>query len=178
MTVPRPNHIRLPTQPSANDIFSTSALDSKSPSPSSSYISPLHVNTNDEDLSGGSHLLREPMSGLGSLGRMPQRPSSGLLRGSHSASSFRKPSAASGWVGRRQSRASTISRRLMSSVTAPDSVGEIIEQDPGHPWMEEPPAIPALVPGIRPAYSTPLPYLPMLVLCIVSPHFCRTHIGT
>lgn len=30
------------------------------------------------------------------------------------------------------------------------------------------PKLPTLVPGIRPAYSTPLPVLPMLVLCIVS----------
>ena len=30
--------------------------------------------------------------------------------------------------------------------------------------------LPTLVPGIRPAYSTPLPVLPMVVLCIVS-HF-------
>jgi hypothetical protein len=28
--------------------------------------------------------------------------------------------------------------------------------------------LPSLVPGIRPAYSTPLPVLPMVVLCIVS----------
>ena len=28
--------------------------------------------------------------------------------------------------------------------------------------------LPTLVPGIRPAYSTPLPVLPMVVLCIVS----------
>lgn len=28
--------------------------------------------------------------------------------------------------------------------------------------------LPTLVPGIRPAYSTPLPVLPMIVLCIVS----------
>jgi hypothetical protein len=32
----------------------------------------------------------------------------------------------------------------------------------------EAPKLPTLVPGIRPAYSTPLPILPMLVLCIVS----------
>jgi hypothetical protein len=31
----------------------------------------------------------------------------------------------------------------------------------------EAPKLPTLVPGIRPAYSTPLPVLPMLVLCIV-----------
>jgi hypothetical protein len=29
------------------------------------------------------------------------------------------------------------------------------------------PKLPTLVPGIRPAYSTPLPVLPMVVLCIV-----------
>jgi len=32
--------------------------------------------------------------------------------------------------------------------------------------------LPTLVPGIRPAYSTPLPVLPMIVLCIVSRLFC------
>lgn len=29
-------------------------------------------------------------------------------------------------------------------------------------------AIPSLLPNIRPAYATPLPVLPMVVLCIVS----------
>jgi hypothetical protein len=33
---------------------------------------------------------------------------------------------------------------------------------------DEVPKLPTLVPGIRPAYSTPLPTLPMVVLCIVS----------
>jgi hypothetical protein len=33
--------------------------------------------------------------------------------------------------------------------------------------------LPTLVPGIRPAYSTPLPTLPMVVLCIVSRPFNR-----
>lgn len=32
---------------------------------------------------------------------------------------------------------------------------------------EDVPKLPTLVPGIRPAYSTPLPMLPMIVLCIV-----------
>jgi len=35
---------------------------------------------------------------------------------------------------------------------------------------DEGPKLPTLVPGIRPAYSTPLPMLPMIVLCIVSAH--------
>lgn len=34
---------------------------------------------------------------------------------------------------------------------------------------EDAPKLPSLVPGIRAAYSTPLPMLPMVVLCIVSP---------
>jgi hypothetical protein len=33
--------------------------------------------------------------------------------------------------------------------------------------------LPTLVPGIRPAYSTPLPVLPMVVLCIVSLVMCQ-----
>lgn len=37
--------------------------------------------------------------------------------------------------------------------------------------VEGKPAIPALVPGIRPAYSTPLPLLAMIVLSIVSSFF-------
>lgn len=39
------------------------------------------------------------------------------------------------------------------------------------PGIEEEgkPAIPTLLPNIRPAYATPLPVLPMVVLCIVSP---------
>lgn len=32
---------------------------------------------------------------------------------------------------------------------------------------DDTPKLPTLVPGIRPAYSTPLPALPMIVLCIV-----------
>jgi hypothetical protein len=35
---------------------------------------------------------------------------------------------------------------------------------------EEPLKLPTLVPGIRPAYSSPLPVLPMIVLCIASTH--------
>lgn len=37
-----------------------------------------------------------------------------------------------------------------------------------HEVDDEAPKLPSLVPGIRPAYSTPLPTLPMVVLCIVS----------
>lgn len=50
------------------------------------------------------------------------------------------------------SKASTLAREALMSA--------------GH--EEGKPAIPSLLPNIRPAYSTPLPVLPMVVLCIVS----------
>lgn len=37
-----------------------------------------------------------------------------------------------------------------------------------HAFEDDDIKLPSLVPGIRPAYSTPLPVLPMVVLCIVS----------
>jgi hypothetical protein len=40
-------------------------------------------------------------------------------------------------------------------------------EDLGMDDDEEGTKLPTLVPGIRPAYSTPLPVLPMIVLCIV-----------
>jgi hypothetical protein len=51
------------------------------------------------------------------------------------------------------SRASTLARSVLLSPGIDD---------------EGKPAIPTLLPNIRPAYSTPLPVLPMVVLCIVS----------
>lgn len=41
-------------------------------------------------------------------------------------------------------------------------------EDLGLDDEDESTKLPTLVPGIRPAYSTPLPVLPMVVLCIVS----------
>jgi hypothetical protein len=41
-------------------------------------------------------------------------------------------------------------------------------EDLGLDDEDESTKLPSLVPGIRPAYSTPLPVLPMVVLCIVS----------
>jgi hypothetical protein len=38
--------------------------------------------------------------------------------------------------------------------------------------FDDVPKLPTLVPGIRPAYSTSLPMLPMVVLCIVSRRSC------
>lgn len=44
----------------------------------------------------------------------------------------------------------------------------IIHDDASDAGQVEDVKLPTLVPGIRPAYSTPLPALPMVVLCIVS----------
>lgn len=55
---------------------------------------------------------------------------------------------------RRMSKASTLARSVLLS--------------PGIDEEDGKPAIPTLLPNIRPAYSTPLPVLPMVVLCIVS----------
>jgi hypothetical protein len=46
-------------------------------------------------------------------------------------------------------------------------------EDLGLDDEDESTKLPTLVPGIRPAYSTPLPVLPMVVLCIVS-HLAST----
>lgn len=61
---------------------------------------------------------------------------------------------ADNYRARRMSKASTLARSVLLS-----------------PGIEEEgkPAIPTLLPNIRPAYATPLPVLPMVVLCIVSP---------
>lgn len=54
--------------------------------------------------------------------------------------------------------------RRVSRMTNPDGTDLDIPDE-----ELEAPKLPTLVPGIRPAYSTPLPVLPMVVLCLVSP---------
>lgn len=186
--LPRPNHIHLPPQPSGQDVFSSSqpyngaggvnshnygsALDS-APTPSatssvgnSPFGSPYGGGNGPDASSASAWNQQQSRASLGrrsTLGRNTANPVRSL-RGSTSRTSFRVPSATSGWVGRRQSRASTIGQRLWMSPG--QEVGEIAALRGSG---DEPAAIPALVPGIRPAYSTPLPTLPMVVLCIVSP---------
>lgn len=67
--------------------------------------------------------------------------------------SFSSAAHGDAYRARRMSRASTLARSVLLSPGIDD---------------EGKPAIPTLLPNIRPAYSTPLPVLPMVVLCIVS----------
>ncbi|KAL7424554.1 hypothetical protein Q5752_000238 [Cryptotrichosporon argae] len=61
---------------------------------------------------------------------------------------------------RRRSIRPSFSRQRHSSSRGPLGGGTADDDEHEHP------KIPTLVPGIRPAYSTPLPVLPMVVLCI------------
>jgi hypothetical protein len=73
----------------------------------------------------------------------------------HRRSSYR-PSFST--VGRSRSRRASRASRF----GVPIDDDDLFEEDAQ-------PKLPTLVPGIRPAYSTPLPTLPMVVLCIVRP---------
>lgn len=55
----------------------------------------------------------------------------------------------------------TVRSRRVSRAATTAGIDELVGE-------EVAPKLPTLVPGIRPAYSTPLPTLPMVVLCIVS----------
>ncbi|WVQ84654.1 hypothetical protein IAT38_006809 [Cryptococcus sp. DSM 104549] len=109
---------------------------------------------------------------------IPPRPTSGdILRGSALAIDTPSPSAsnhnlnsprslgraAGGSVplpkGRRHSTYGRSASRRISRGTPSGIVDELFADD-------EAPKLPTLVPGIRPAYSTPLPVLPMIVMCI------------
>lgn len=96
---------------------------------------------------GGSNLNVTPAN-------RKQSTSSTRLRNRASRSSINSPSV--GINSRRGSRATLGRNRDVTGLLSPGF-------DDGHT-----PKIPTLVPGIRPAYSTPLPVLPMVVLCIVS----------
>lgn len=83
-----------------------------------------------------------------------QSTSSTRLRNRASKSSFNSPNLG---LGNRRGSRSTVGRnRDVTGILSPG-----LDDGQG-------PKIPTLVPGIRPAYSTPLPVLPMVVLCIVS----------
>lgn len=67
--------------------------------------------------------------------------------------------------GRRSVRASfsTVGKNRRVSRAGTVGIDEMVQDE------DSAPKLPTLVPGIRPAYSTPLPTLPMIVLCIVGP---------
>ncbi|KAJ9116389.1 hypothetical protein QFC22_004830 [Naganishia vaughanmartiniae] len=142
MTSERPTHIKLPPQPTPSDVFSrqhNSALDT-APTPSdadSPATSPYRHSSTRGDTSNS----KGKRSTLGRASGGPaDRPSF--------SSAYRSTSG--NYRARRMSKASTLAREALMSAG----------NDEGKP------AIPSLLPNIRPAYSTPLPVLPMVVLCI------------
>lgn len=148
MASERPNHIKLPPQPAPGDVFSrqhNSALDT-APTPSDA--------ASDADSPAGSPYRRSSTRGdvpsskgkRSALGRPSER---GVDRQSFGSA---YGSTSGNYRARRMSKASTLAREALMSAG----------NDEGKP------AIPSLLPNIRPAYSTPLPVLPMVVLCIVS----------
>jgi hypothetical protein len=151
-----PSHIPLPPPP--NDVFSASALDDH---PSSSGENSGVNSPTSSPFHRGSSNHAVP-------GHHPDSQRRKASTRSHGQTFARGPrhSFASG-APRRMSRNSWVdSTRSRKGLFSP-SFGH-------HPGDEEgledemKPAIPSLAVGIRPAYSTPLPLLPMIVLCIVS----------
>ncbi|KAJ9099285.1 hypothetical protein QFC21_004166 [Naganishia friedmannii] len=146
MASERPTHIKLPPQPAPGDVFSrqhNSALDT-APTPSdaasdaeSPAASPYRQSSNLSDVSGSK-------GKRSTLGRASER------RVDRQSFSSAFGSTSGNYRARRMSKASTLAREAL--MTAGNDEGK--------------PAIPSLLPNIRPAYSTPLPVLPMVVLCI------------
>ncbi len=141
-----PAHIPLPPKPTVHDIFSSSALASDltpSSGVDSAVASPVHKKSQDlsADDTDGPSKSRSHRQSIGTRGR--NLSTSGARRMSRNS-----------WVD------SVGSRRALLSPSYGQERGE--DEDAAKP------AIPSLAVGIRPAYSTPLPLLPMIVLCIVS----------
>ncbi len=171
-----PSHIRLPPQPDPADVFSrntTSALSTTplTPSAPNTPISPRgspHIpgprksqskQTLNADVGGsGARTRRTTFMDVSPSGEDRMNPPRRQARTSFSSSTGRYPR------DRRMSRASTIGRRVSAAVSQAEG-GDGDGKDDGEV------AIPTLKLGIRPAYSTPLPLLPMVVLSVVSTEF-------
>ncbi|OCF41340.1 hypothetical protein I317_04821 [Kwoniella heveanensis CBS 569] len=142
MTATPPSKITLPPRPTATDLLADSALSTDTPSPT--------IQRGGVGISS-SHNLNSPnqsptvaRSGGSTLPRSNQ-PRRRSVR--HSFASY-------GRGGRRLSRG-------VNGTPGLDDIHDGLIDD-----EELTPKLPSLVPGIRPAYSTPLPVLPMIVMCI------------
>jgi hypothetical protein len=185
----KPSHIALPAKPTPQDVFSASALDSgHTPSSANESPSGTPVRRNQFDSLGSrrsqqqqqqqqqrSHL--SPSFGTGSSSRRPTfvEPVHPRLRGvSTTKDRPERQSFSSQIVNRRVSRAGSIASKRRA-LLGPGADGDEAGSQLG---AEGKPAIPALVPGIRPAYSTPLPLLAMTVLSIVSKQYRLNEVET
>lgn len=151
-----PSHIPLPPKPTLHDVFSSSALVSD-PTASSDIM------TSDEITSPTDSPIRSTSQ---------DRSGDGT-----DVDGRRKSRSYSYRVGKGRNSIASGSGRRMSRSSWADSMGgtrrALFSPNYGHDRTENEgdevkPAIPSLAVGIRPAYSTPLPLLPMMVLCIVS----------
>lgn len=92
--------------------------------------------------------------------------------GASTSHSQRGVSAHGGWAGgrsrSRSARPSFATQRTRRGSRATMIIHDDADPNHGGTGDGEGVKLPTLVPGIRPAYSTPLPTLPMVVLCIVS----------
>ena len=111
------------------------------PAPADLFNSALAT---DSPTDSPSHAVFPPSNAQGQL-PLPKARRKSAARPSFSTSTMGKRSAS-------RRRASRMTVGGMTDVDADDLA----------------PKMPTLVPGIRPAYSTPLPVLPMVVLCIAS----------
>ena len=138
-----PGKITLPTTPTPREIFNNA-----------SYESPVSLSSRSRDAGAGGNvdLNDDPINGSGSV-PLP-KPRRRSARPSFAAS-FRRNGPASFGGGNNNNNSN--SNRRTSAWSGVETI------------VDESMKLPSLVPGIRPAYSTPLPVLPMLVLCIVSP---------
>lgn len=167
----KPSHIALPAKPSPQDVFSASSALDSAPTPSSANESPsgtLHRNVFDSINSRKSNNRSHLSPSFGGGSRKPTfveqvHPRLRGASGTHERPARQSFSNQNRRASRVTSMHSTKRRTLMSPGADGDEAGSQFE-------AEGKPAIPVLVPGIRPAYSTPLPLLAMIVLSIVSLH--------
>ena len=169
MTSEPPHRIELPPRPTPSSFLGAGAS-SLTPSPSPGRADGSNTPGEGDQPTGdvpNPSMGRNSIRSLG-LGHASQRggnltvtpanrkqsTSSTRLRNRASKSSFNSPNLG---LGNRRGSRSTVGRnRDITGILSPG-----LDDGQG-------PKIPTLVPGIRPAYSTPLPVLPMVVLCIVS----------
>ncbi len=142
MTATPPTRIDIPIRPTTLELFNSSAIQSETPSPS-----PSHNQRQQRQALSPLDTPNNTTSWQGSSIPLP-KPRRWSNRQSFSATN--KAGSGTG-SGRRPSHAHSVHNH--NALFADDDM--VVK-------------LPTLVPGIRPAYSTPLPLLPMIVLCIVS----------
>lgn len=171
----KPSHISLPAKPAPQDVFSASALDS-APTPSSTNESPSgtpYYHKQFDSIASRKSQNPNQLSPYGIGGTSGSRKPTFVetvhprLRGASINRDRSERQSFSSLTNRRTSRIGSMhaaggKHRVLSPGGDGDEIGSHFE-------AEGKPPIPVLVPGIRPAYSTPLPLLAMIVLSIVSP---------